>query len=53
MVAFLLNKNDNHWVLTVTALNTRTVFQGDSAGYSDEPKLCNMMQWWLRDIVPV
>ena len=51
LVAFLLNKNQCHWAATVTALDMRTVFQGDSAGYDDESKLTKMMQWWLGDVV--
>jgi hypothetical protein len=52
LVAFIINKNGNHWAPTVTSLTLRLVMQGDSYGYPDEPRLLEMMQWWLQDVVP-
>jgi hypothetical protein len=51
LVAFIVNKNGNHWAPSLTALHLRTVFQGDSYGYADEPDLLAMVRWWLRDVV--
>ena len=51
LIAFIMNKNGNHWAPTVTALTIRLVMQGDSYGYPDEPQLLEMMQWWLQDVV--
>ena len=52
LVAFVVNKNGNHWAPTITSLAIRTVCQGDSYGYPDEPELVAMMCWWLQDVVP-
>ena len=52
LVAFVINKNGNHWAPTITSLPIRTVSQGDSYGYPDEPDLLAMIQWWLQDVAP-
>ena len=52
LIAFIINKNGNHWAPTVTSLNLRLVLQGDSYGYPDEPQLLEMIRWWLQDVVP-
>jgi len=51
LIAFIINKNGNHWAPTVTSLTIRQVMQGDSYGYPDEPQLLEMMRWFLQDIV--
>jgi hypothetical protein len=51
LVAFIVNKNGNHWAPSLTALHLRTLFQGDSYGHADEPDLLAMVRWWLRDVV--
>ena len=52
LIAFIINKNGNHWAPTVTSLTLRLVMQGDSYGYPDEPQLLEMVRWWLQDVVP-
>jgi hypothetical protein len=52
LIAFLLNKESVHWASNVTVLGDWMVLQGDSAGFSRNMHLREMLEWWLGDIAP-
>ena len=51
-VAFLINKAGVHWAPLVVDLSSRVVLQGDSAGFSPQDNLSQMIEWWLGDVTP-
>jgi hypothetical protein len=51
LVAFVVNKNGNHWAPAITSLLIWTIFQGDLYGYPNKPNLFAIVQWWLREVV--
>ena len=52
ILAFLLNKDNEHWAPAAVLMFPRTVLQGDSYGYPPQDNLLEMIQWWLQDTAP-
>jgi Ulp1 family protease len=52
-IAFVHNKQAVHWAPCIVSLRDRIVYTGDSLGWDSGDCLLPMIEWAMRDIVPM